>query len=391
MLVIAIFAKIATSLFLGTSLKFSHLRRLSQCRRGAAMSSSTQNSIRVTTYNVLSSHLGGADYYTSCKPEWLDPAYRFRQVKQKLDSEINKGAIICLQEISTTWGGSLHSYFAGKGYYFVLSNYGNKFNGYMGVGIAIPLSKYAVEDVNITRIADTKLVIREPKPPLIFQWLKSWIVDPTIALLRKLSILRPFEGTPWQMALNRQNQMVSMRLKRLGAEAPPASNDASTSETFVVGTYHMPCMFKLPQVMLIHTALSAQHIQRYARGDPCLFLGDFNFKPHDTTYKLITSGTVSKESPEMPEMVTGDKYSFDLQTPFRSAYREKCGTEPEFTNWAKVKEDPEFIDTLDYVFMSDHWKVDSVDPLPQRTEVVGPLPNEFEPSDHLPLSVNLRL
>ena len=28
--------------------------------------------VRVTTYNVLSSHLGGADYFTSCKPEHLE-------------------------------------------------------------------------------------------------------------------------------------------------------------------------------------------------------------------------------------------------------------------------------------------------------------------------------
>ena len=274
--------------------------------------------IRVTTYNVLSSHLGGADYYTSCKPEWLDPAYRFRQLKSKLDAEIDKEAIICLQEVSTLWGGSLYAYFANKGYVFVNTNYGNKFNGYMGVGIAVPRHRYVIEDVDITRIADTKMTVRQPKPPVILQLIKSWLIDPTIRLLRSLSILKPYEGTPWEMALNRHNQMLSIRLRAITTnnittddasvlQVDNTANDVNnnsnvnsdstllatnSNQSFVVGTYHMPCMFKLPGVMLIHTALSAQHIQRYSKGDPYLFLGDFNFKPRDTTYKLVTTGKV---------------------------------------------------------------------------------------------------
>ena len=51
------------------------------------------------------------------------------------------------------------------------------------------------------------------------------------------------------------------------------------SKPFVVGTYHMPCMFKVPSVMMIHCALSAQHIHKYASNDPYLLVGDFNIKP----------------------------------------------------------------------------------------------------------------
>ena len=51
------------------------------------------------------------------------------------------------------------------------------------------------------------------------------------------------------------------------------------SKPFVVGTYHMPCMFKVPSVMMIHCALSAQHIHKYANNDPYLLVGDFNIKP----------------------------------------------------------------------------------------------------------------
>lgn len=86
-------------------------------------------SVKVTTYNVLSSHLGGADYFTSCKPQDLDPKYRLGKLKEKLDKEIKSRSIICLQEISTTWAGDLHTYFANNGYYMVTGLYGNKFNG----------------------------------------------------------------------------------------------------------------------------------------------------------------------------------------------------------------------------------------------------------------------
>jgi hypothetical protein len=61
------------------------------------------------------------------------------------------------------------------------------------------------------------------------------------------------------------------------------------SKPFVVGTYHMPCMFKVPSVMMIHCALSAQHIHKYASSDPYLLVGDFNIKPGTTPPHLLHS------------------------------------------------------------------------------------------------------
>ena len=87
------------------------------------------SSVRVTTYNVLSSHLGGTDYFTSCKPEHLDASARLETLKKKLDVEIESKAIICLQEISTPWACLLHVYFVSKGYHMVTALYGNQYNG----------------------------------------------------------------------------------------------------------------------------------------------------------------------------------------------------------------------------------------------------------------------
>ena len=90
---------------------------------------SMSSNVRVTTYNVLSSSLGGADYFTSCKPEHLDANYRLKQLKKKLDIEIEAKAIICLQEVSTPWAGALHVYFANRGYHMITGLYGKKFDG----------------------------------------------------------------------------------------------------------------------------------------------------------------------------------------------------------------------------------------------------------------------
>ena len=97
-------------------------------------------------------------YYTSCRPEWLDAGYRFQKLKEKLDMHTSSLSVICLQELSLEWTGELHPYFAEKNYYLITTQYGKKFNGYMGVGIAIPLDKYILQDVDITKISDTKYI-----------------------------------------------------------------------------------------------------------------------------------------------------------------------------------------------------------------------------------------
>jgi 2',5'-phosphodiesterase len=85
-------------------------------------------------------------------------------------------------------------------------------------------------------------------------------------------------------------------------------------------------------------------------------------------------------------------------SPLKSAYFTKYGREPDFTNYAKVKEDPTFIDTLDYIFYSSSEvggggsvEVKDVLALPNRELVPGPLPNDDEPSDHLLMAADFVL
>ena len=118
--------------------------------------------VRVVTYNVLSSHLCEPDYYVKCDPADLDPATRLSRVKAQLQPHVEEGAVICLQEISQQWAGDLTTHFESHGYTFVTGLYGRSFNGYMGVALAWPTSRFASEAVDITRAADTKTW---PPPP----------------------------------------------------------------------------------------------------------------------------------------------------------------------------------------------------------------------------------
>jgi len=393
------------------------------------------NVIKVTTYNVLSSHLSEEDYFTHCDPVHLDPKRRLGELKRKLDVEVAQGAVICLQEVSTLWAGSLTSYFTSKGYAFSTGLYGSKFNGYMGVAMAVPLHKYDILDVDITRVADTKRNARRVQLGFVQEWLRR-VGNYVRSLLVNWKLLDRPEEDAWQLANSRFNQMISMRL------APKGSGGGGA---FVVGTYHMPCMFRTPAVMTIHCALSAQHIARYARGLPYVFCGDFNIKPGTPMYDVMTRGCVQDDSCiESPLRFTPpeDSWRAVLQQPLVSAYAaaskaqggisdEFCDHrgEPDFTNHARIKDEAAFIDTLDYIFLGNSlpvdpndkgygnqgrgrsgsnaapepisagasavvdraWKLHSVLPLKHRTEVDGPYPAHGEPSDHVLLSANLSL
>ncbi len=48
----------------------------------------------------------------------------------------------------------------------------------------------------------------------------------------------------------------------------------------------------MTQVMTIHAALYAMHVQKLAGGLPYVLAGDFNLKPDSDLYQLLVTGTV---------------------------------------------------------------------------------------------------
>ena len=130
-----------------------------------------------------------------------------------------------------------------------------------------------------------------------------------------------------------------------------------------------------------------------------MLCGDFNFKPGDAPYRLITEGTLEKSDPDYPVPREWDttKWGPAVAYPMRSAYREARGQEPDFTNWAQTRDSEPFLGCLDYLFVSSSVKVEGAAELPSRgiargqAAWEGPYPTAAQPSDHLPVGATLRL
>lgn len=358
----------------------------------------------MATYNVLSSHLSGVDHYSTLNPDHLNPKNRLPVILQKIDEEVERSSIILLQEVSHDWAGTFHTHFANKGYHLVTGLYGKKFNGYMGVAIAFKTSSFNVLGVDISRLSDKREAgwprqPREPKRNVVSRFaidLFGFAKTTTKSFLGLVGLYNAPRWPPqdsWSMAENRFNQIVTVKLQ-----------DKNTEKSFAIGNYHMPCAFYKPEVMTIHTDLAARHIQKLAATDddgaedeattmPYVLAGDWNIKPDGSSYRLLTTGKMDAGDPEWPTPKYGMEW-IPTSKAMRSAYAVAGnGNEPDFTNYARIKEDEPFIDTLDYIFLSEEWKVKGVMELPHREGSGGPFPNleKNEPSDHIMIAADLEL
>lgn len=343
---------------------------------------------RVVTYNVLSSHLAEPTYFTHCDANDLRAETRLRRVIEKLEPEVERRAVVGLQEVSMTWAGPLHAYFAKRGYAFIVSLYGKPFNNYMGVGLAVPTDAYEVVKSDIARLSDTAKFPRAKKEEVNLGPLTpvyNLLVQTPVNLWRKLRDYRP-PSDEWQTARGRFNSILYATLKC-----------KKTNVQFGVSTYHMPCMFRTAadrRVMVIHAGIAAQYALNQSEGLPTVLMGDFNLKPGDAGHTLITTGDLDESHegyPIMPAGNTGEPFNVKPQKKMESAYVRVNGEEPNFTNHARIKDDDPFIDTLDYIFVTDDVEVVDVLDLPHRDQVKGPFPAATEPSDHIMLAATIRV
>eukprot|EP00271_Cylindrocystis_brebissonii_P022705 TRINITY_DN882_c2_g1_i1.p1 TRINITY_DN882_c2_g1~~TRINITY_DN882_c2_g1_i1.p1 ORF type:complete len:543 (+),score=74.09 TRINITY_DN882_c2_g1_i1:122-1630(+) len=124
------------------------------------------------------------------------------------------------------------------------------------------------------------------------------------------------------------------------------------------------------------------------RGLPPLFLcGDFNARPNDPVYQLLSAvRTSTTDSSELSEKTPGQDPS---SLPCLKSIFTRCGgREPDFTTHT-----PTFTDTLDYVWLSSeptddyHLAVKRWLVIPGRAHesLAGWLPNSSHGSDHLPV------
>ena len=427
--------------------------------------------------------------------------------------------IFCLQEVSYDWAGSLHTFFANHHYHVVTGLYGRPFNGYMGILTAYPIHHFDTVHVDICRLADTlpkpipssvvpsPPVSSSPPPPFasFASVFRRRLIEPVSNYMTRtfqyLQLLPPDVREPechWNSAQRRYNVLLSVVLAEKNNDN---DNNNPPRNQFVISNYHMPCVYYDEKVMVLHSDLCLARVQHIAQQPhyhspllpprqvppsddnvvleetpspvravrrPYILAGDFNIKPNDTAYQLLTTGQISVQDPAYPTPprrtnATTKKNGTTpppfpnndandvawkplQQEPVRSAYAvhafkdihsnnsstshsetstttttttndvtqhhhpskpyHSSGTgEPDFTNFSKMGgvENPPFIDTLDYIFISPHHDendphnnhnsitVQDVLPLPHRDEMMvdGPYPNAVEPSDHVMIAANL--
>lgn len=126
----------------------------------------------------------------------------------------------------------------------------------------------------------------------------------------------------------------------------------------------------------------------FANGAPAILAGDFNFKPIDGCYQLVTTGSLPDSHPHYPTPPAWETWRPDLSEAFTSLYAAASRdgkTEPAFTNAVKFKGGDDFVDTLDYIFLAGGATAVSCDPLPDLA-TCGYLPSSDHPSDHLAIA-----
>lgn len=324
----------------------------------------------------------------------------------------------------------------------------------MGVGLAYPLKDFETVNVDICRLSDEReggwpreQITEEENSGEGFRFMiqkfTKTIATQAIQTINK-HVIKRLSGynnasekkvlDPWDMSERRFNVLLTcvLRFRSMG------TGGESSGSTFSISNYHMPCAFFCPPVMNIHSEMVSKRVQYLAaeswkksksnkKSDvdnsealveeeetmktiPYILAGDFNIMPDSPHYKLLTTGKLDKSDPTYPPPKHGVEWKIECN-PMDSAYalEDATGAEPEFTNYAHCREDPDpFIGTLDYIFLSqkecttssitkegndagEWWKVHGVQKLPCKDDSGGPFPNEKEPSDHYLISADLEL
>lgn len=363
------------------------------------------DSVKVVSYNVLTPTYGMKHIVPN--PEDLEPKTRCARIVKKLEPHISSNAIICMQEVGQSWAGAFTSEFQRRNYSVLYAPYGEDHSDYFGVMIAVPNQEFDLVDAKIVRVADTKkwpkfdrnLELKWRWETLIYSKLQNfgkfnftmlilsllpvWIFLLPFALVWLLWVLffKKCDLPPWMKAKARKNVLIMAKVQ--------CKKNGASGSSFVVATYHMPCAFYSPPLMVIHSALSMQAIQEFSKGSPFIFCGDFNFKPEDECYELLTRGQLPEK---FQNLIPNDLWSPNLVKPTQSAYFSYLGHEPKFTNHASVRPGDVFTGTLDYIFVSKDCTISQVVALPSEPYASTIPCNELnEPSDHLLIGAEIQV
>lgn len=289
--------------------------------------------------------------YPDCDPAILDRLYRKNKIISLFTSWMRTSPIIVLQEVPYNWKSDFERYFTRRDYKFYCMNYGQKTNGILGVGIAVPNFYEVDEAVDFIRVADYIDIpekFENDSVDILLNEIESYI----------------------QNSKKRANLLVRMKIR------------LNNGKEFYLYNYHMPCAFKTPIVQIIHID-ALKRILSLSSDIPYILAGDMNILPNSKEYFFLTENILSAE-----DSAYFKKHTLIPKITPKSSYFIANKEEPEFTCFNYTKFAGEFCDCLDYIFVSDEFKVlKSHLLLTTETE----LPNRDCPSDHLPLRSVLSL
>jgi mRNA deadenylase 3'-5' endonuclease subunit Ccr4 len=329
--------------------------------------------VRIVSYNLLVPiYADRPEYYYKCQPEFLKTDYRWNLIEAQLEEEIvhHENTIICLQELSLPMLPKLELLFRRLNYSFFHHLYGNRGNDYMGVGMAIPVSMQ-LNFISFIKIGDhiRSISKRREEKTNLFTW--GWNL-----YQYALSKFIQSASDPWQTAMNRANTLICLQLVIDG-------------KILYVGNYHMPCLYKDPDAMAIHSSIVKDLMFQIAAGQNFILAGDFNLKPMGTCYQALTEKSYIDIN--YPKSNNYDiSYQPNTEQVLKSAYREKNGSEPVYTDFSHTLNSPNFCATLDYIFFVGDLTVEKVLELPDNP-IGESYPDATHPSDHLMIAATFRL
>ncbi len=233
------------------------------CSMSSSASSAVMK-IRVCSYNVLSSALASPTHFTSCDPDDLDFHKRLPRVISKIEEEVTKRSIVCLQEVSHEFTGPLHVFFAKNNYSFVTGLYGSRFSNYMGVALAIPLDKFSLEHVDVSTLSDYREGGWPKAPPeelpIVIALAKQAVSNVVIRPLRWMSkkatsivsllssdepyIVKLLKGADdqadhWDLSKKRKNMLVFAKLVEKKSKRYVSSLSQNSAQNFYEKLLHL--------------------------------------------------------------------------------------------------------------------------------------------------------
>eukprot|EP00439_Symbiodinium_sp_Y106_P066834 s988_g10.t4 len=336
------------------------------CRQHCAPHGDSHTATIRTSWNPSD----GRGWLRSWMPHWQ------KRLQQPLAN------VFCLQEVDELWASKLHSHFQRRGWHFAYAMTPLTYFPPIGVALAFP-GDLELEELLMVRPAAQLKLAPSRSPSTRWQRFKDWILD---HMVRN----RTDEGAAWTLAARKQNRLLAAKLKV-----------KSLGCSFVVATYHMPCLFDEPlqrQAKAIHAALVRDALMLHFPEEKSLVLaGDFNTKPEDSELQVLTEGVLAESDVAWPAALTDQGLDFaqwqagsgSLQ--LRSAYAQRGG-EPEYTNYAWIEESPTpFRATLDYIFTAAAVEVVDVHRPPLVPQGDPVFPTAEQPSDHVLLAADLSL